>query len=81
MNNTNDWTKELNESIDGITELLAQMPREKRLQWFRRSMYPKPIDFVKEMDGTRYVVRTFFDERAGESIQEKVKRIASKSSQ
>ena len=38
-------------------------------------MYPEPLNFVKEIDGTLYAVRTFFKEDATENITEKVERI------
>lgn len=69
---------EINSLLDDIDELLAQMPKEERLQWFRKSAYPRPLNFVKEIDDTKYVVRTFFDKAANESIEEKLKRIVLK---
>lgn len=41
-------------------------------------MYLEPLNFVKEIDGTLYAVRTFFREDAGENITEKVERIVLK---
>ena len=38
-------------------------------------MYLEPLNFVKEIDGTLYAVRTFFKEDAKENITEKVERI------
>lgn len=69
---------EINSLLDDIDELLAQMPKEERLKWFRKSAYPRPLNFVRKIDGTKYVVRTFFDKAASESIEEKLKRIALK---
>ena len=37
--------------------------------------YLEPLNFVKEIDGTLYAVRTFFKEDATENITEKVERI------
>lgn len=69
---------EINSLLDDIDELLAQMPKEERLKWFRKSAYPRPLNFVKEIDDTKYVVRTFFDKAANESIEEKLNRIVLK---
>jgi len=70
---------ELHNLLDEMEGLLARMPRETRLEHFRKSTFPRPLDFEKELDGTKYVIRTFFDETADESIYEKVRRISFKS--
>lgn len=42
---------------------------------FRRTTYVQPLHFLKEINGTTYTVRAFFDDEAQESIVEKVQRI------
>lgn len=69
---------ELSQLIDDITARLMEMTKEERIAWFRRSMYPEPLNFINEIDGTQYIVRTFFDETATESIEEKIQRITTK---
>ena len=69
---------EIPELIDSITARLAKMSKEERIAWFKRTIYPQPLNFINEIEGTQYIVRTFFDETATESIEEKVKRITSK---
>lgn len=61
--------------LDRITDHLAAMPKQKRIAWFRRSAYVQPLNFLREIDGTTYAVRTFFSEGARENITEKVQRI------
>lgn len=61
--------------IDDITDRLLTMTKEQRLEWFRRSQYPHPVDFQKEIDGTVYTVNTHFNAAATESIQEKAECI------
>lgn len=63
------------ERIEKITDCLAEMTKEQRMAWFREKMYVKPLDFVKEIDGTAYVVRTFFSDDARENITDKVQRL------
>ena len=46
---------EIRALIDEITDILAAMSKEKRLQFFKQ--YPIPLDFAKEIDGTTYLVR------------------------
>ena len=50
---------ELQEAIDDITDKLAQMTKEERLAWFEQSIYPEPLKFTNEIDGTVYIVRAF----------------------
>lgn len=42
---------------------------------FRRTTYVLPLHFLKEINGTTYAVRPFFDDEAKESIVEKVQSI------
>lgn len=64
---------EIRALINEITDILAAMSKEKRLRFFKQ--YPIPLDFAKEIDGTTYLVRTYFDSTATESIAEKTARI------
>ena len=50
-------TDELQEAIDNITDKLAKMTKEERLAWFEQSIYPEPLKFTNEIDGTVYIVR------------------------
>ena len=64
--------------IDDITEHLKTLTKEQRIAWFKKNMYIEPLSFTREIDGTIYVVRTFFKEDANENIAEKVQRIVLK---
>ena len=66
---------EIYTQLDRITDHLATMTRQERIAWFRRSAYVQPLNFIREIDGTTYAVRTFFSEDARENITEKVQRI------
>ena len=65
----------IRQMIDRITDCLASMTKEERLAWFRRSQYPHPLNFQKEIDGTVYTVNAHFSAAVSESIQEKAGRI------
>ena len=54
------------------------MTKEERLAWFEQIIYPEPLKFTNEIDGTVYIVRTFFNEAASESFEEKIRRIIAK---
>lgn len=51
------------------------MSPEERKYFLKNSLFNQPIDFEKEIDGTVYSVKTFFNPDAKESIQEKMIRI------
>ena len=73
--NAVDGGAEIHELIDGITDMLAAMTKTERMNWFRKSQYPYPINFETEIDGTVYSVKTHFDSTASESLEEKAERI------
>ena len=78
-----DLMREIHTQLNLITNDLAALPREDRIAWFRRTTYVQPLHFLKEINGTTYAVRAFFDEavraffdeEAQENIVEKVQRI------
>ncbi|MBR6206026.1 MAG: hypothetical protein IKQ73_02505 [Oscillospiraceae bacterium] len=70
-----DRCPELEQVLQEIMELLASMTKENRLAWFRQTMYGTPVTFMREIDGTVYLVRSLFEADAGENIREKVGRI------
>ena len=70
--------KDIFDIIEEITNHLATLTKEERIAWFKKNMYIEPLNFVKEIDGTLYAVRTFFKEDANENITEKVQRIVLK---
>lgn len=70
-----DLIREIHTQLDLITNDLAALPREDRIAWFRRTTYVQPLHFLKEINGTTYAVRAFFDKEAQKNIVEKVQRI------
>ena len=73
-----ELNKEIFDIIEEITNHLAALTKEERIAWFKKNMYIEPLNFVKEIDGTLYAVRTFFKEDAKENIVEKIQRIVLK---
>ena len=73
-----ELNKDIFDIIEEITNHLAALTKEERIAWFKKNMYIEPLNFVKEIDGTLYAVRTFFKEDANENIAEKVQRIVLK---
>ena len=73
-----ELNKDIFDIIEEITNHLAKLTKEERIAWFKKNMYIEQLNFVKEIDGTLYAVRTFFKEDANENIAEKVQRIVLK---
>ena len=67
----------IRKAIDIIYDMLAELPKEKRLAFFEQISKPPNLDFVKEMDGIYYVVCTHFDREQKEDMITKVNRILS----
>lgn len=65
----------IREAINNIYDMLADMPKEKRLAFFEQISKPKDLDFVKKMDGIYYVVCARFDREQREDMITKVNRI------
>ena len=65
----------IREAINNIYDMLADLPKEKRLAFFKQISKPKDLDFVKEMGGIYYVVCAHFDREQREDMITKVNRI------
>jgi hypothetical protein len=68
----------IREAIDSIYDMLAELPKEKRLSFFEQISKPKELDFAKELDGIYYIVCSHFDNEKNEDMVEKVRRIVLK---
>lgn len=65
----------LREAINNIYDMLAEMPKEKRLAFFEQISKPKDLDFVKEIDDIYYVVCSRFNKEKREDMITKVNRV------
>ena len=65
----------IREAINNIYDMLADLPKEKRLAFFKQISKPKDLDFVKEIDGIYYVVCSHFNKEQREDMITKVNRI------
>ncbi|MCA5578507.1 hypothetical protein [Enterocloster clostridioformis] len=74
-----DFTEDaaIRKAIDNIYDMLAELPKEERLAFFKQISKPKNLDFVKEVDGIYYVVCSHFDRGQREDMITKVNRILS----
>jgi len=80
MNEQNEIIEDITirEAIDSIYDMLAELPKEKRLDFFEQISKPKELDFVKELDGIYYVVLSHFNRDKDEDMVGKVNRILNK---
>ena len=75
LDQTLGYTPEnIHQRIDARLAWLAAMPDEERAAYLRRTMYPLPLDFTKEIDGTTYAVYAVFNDQPDMTIQEKTER-------
>lgn len=75
LDQTLGYTSEnIHQRIDARLAWLAAMPDEERAAYLRRTMYPLPLDFTEEIDGTTYAVNTVFSDRSDMTIHEKAER-------
>lgn len=79
---TDETTKEqftedtaIREALENIYDMLADLPKKKRLAFFGQISKPKDLDFVKVIDGIYYVVCSHFNKEQREDMITKVNRI------
>lgn len=65
----------IREAINSIYDMLAELPKEKRLAFFEQISKPKELDFLKEIDGIYYVILSHFNRDKNEDMVDKVNRI------
>ena len=68
----------IRKAIDNIYDMLADLPKNKRLAFFEQISKPKDLDFIKEIDGIYYAVCSHFDREQREDMISKVNRILTK---
>ena len=68
----------IREAINNIYDMLADLPKKERLSFFEQISKPKDLDFIKEIDGIYYAVRSHFGREQREDMISKVNRILTK---
>ena len=75
LDQTLGYTPEnIRQRIDARLAWLAAMPGEEHAAYLRRTMYPMPLDFTEEIDGTTYTVNAVFNDRSDLTIHERAER-------
>ena len=67
----------LSESRNRLPKLEA-MTKEERIEYFRRGLFPRKLDFDLDFDGTVIHVNTRFAENSKENVIDRVRRVSDK---
>ena len=62
-------------ALDEAYEKLSSMTPDKRKEWYENSLFIKPINFQREIDGTVYSAYTHFNSNSNECIHQKIVRL------
>ena len=81
-------TPETDEEYDMIQELLSEsqkqlpmlegMTKEERIEYFRRGLFPRKLDFDLDFGSTVIHVNTHFAENSKENVIDRVRRVSDK---
>ena len=81
-------TPETDEEYDMIQELLSEsrkrlpmleaMSKEERIEYFRRGLFPRKLDFDLDFGSTVIHVNTRFDQKSKENVIDRVRRVSDK---
>ena len=81
-------TPETDEEYDMIQELLSEsrkrlpileaMTKEERIEYFRKGLFPRKLDFDLDFGSTVIHVNTHFDQKSKENVIDRVRRVSDK---
>ena len=81
-------TTETDEEYDMLQEILNEsrkrlpmleaMTKEERIEYFRKGLFPRKLDFDLDFGSTVIHVNSHFDQKSNESIIDRVRRVSDK---
>ena len=81
-------TPETDEEYDMLQEILSEsrkqlpileaMTKEERIEYFRKGLFPRKLDFELDFDSTVIHVNTRFAENSKENVIDRVRRVSDK---
>ena len=81
-------TPETDEEYDMLREILSEsrnrlpkleaMTKEERIEYFRKGLFPRKLDFDLDFGSTVIHVNTLFDKKSKESVIDRVRRVSDK---
>ena len=79
---------ETDEEYDKLQEILSEsrkrlpileaMTKEERIEYFRRGLFPRKLDFDLDFGSTVIHVNTHFDQKSKENVIDRVRRVSDK---
>ena len=67
----------LNESRKSLP-MLEAMTKEERIEYFRKGLFPRKLDFELDFGSTVIHVNTHFDQKSKENVIDRVRRVSEK---
>ena len=58
--------------------ILEAMTKEERIEYFRRGLFPRKLDFDLDFGSTVIHVNTHFDQKSKENVIDRVRRVSDK---
>ena len=81
-------TTETDEEYDMLQEILNEsrkrlpmleaMTKEERIEYFRKGLFPRKLDFDLDFGSTVIHVNTHFDQKSKENVIDRVRRVSDK---
>ncbi|MBQ8551655.1 MAG: hypothetical protein IJ428_02445 [Clostridia bacterium] len=81
-------TPETDEEYDMLQEILSEsrkrlpmleaMTKEERIEYFRKGLFPRKLDFDLDFGSTVIHVNTRFDQKSKENVIDRVRRVSDK---
>ena len=81
-------TPKTDEEYDMLQEILSDsrkqlpmlegMTREERIEYFRKGLFPRKLDFDLDFGSTVIHVNTHFDQKSKENVIDRVRRVSDK---
>ena len=81
-------TPETDEEYDILQEILSEsrkrlpmlksMTKEERIEYFRKGLFPRKLDFDLDFGSTVIHVNTHFDQKSKENVIDRVRRVSDK---
>ena len=81
-------TPETDEEYDMLQDILSEsrnrlpmlksMTKEERIEYFRKGLFPRKLDFNLDFGSTVIHVNTHFDQKSKENVIDRVRRVSDK---
>ena len=73
-----DMLKEILSESRKRLPMLEAMTKEERIEYFRKGLFPRKLDFDLDFGSTVIHVNTHFDQKSKENVIDRVRRVSDK---